>query len=419
MHLRTPTTVAILTLALGTLATVPNLASAQATLNVWPGPDVQERLQSALINANPGDLVKLGEGTFRLTDGLSLDVDGVTVQGAGRNRTRLIFSEQESAGEGLQVTSDNVVLSDFAVLDTRSDGIKVQGCKNITLRRLRVEWTRGPNTENGAYGLYPVECSGVLIEQSIVIGASDAGIYVGQSENIVVRNNTALRNVAGLEIENSYNADVYQNLLQHNTAGILVFDLPNLPQQGGHSVRVFSNRSQKNDTPNFGAPGTSVGDVPVGIGIMVMANSHVEVFDNNMSDNATANLLITSYHDDYDDGSYNPYPSEIYVHGNRFGNGGHAPDAEKAQPIADLAGSPVPDIVWDGVMPFFSRLFGGQPAVILGPRNLRTDGSPATFVNLDLVPWATPAWNWFHAPDFDHEKYSGERDSLPAVELDF
>ena len=41
------------------------------------------------------------------------------------------------------------------------------------------------------------------IEHCIAIGASDAGIYVGQSNNIIVRNCEVFQNVAGIEIENS------------------------------------------------------------------------------------------------------------------------------------------------------------------------------------------------------------------------
>src|SRR3546814_1516361 len=79
------------------------------------------------------------------------------------------------------------------------------------MRRVRAEWTGGPSTDNGAYGLYPVQVDNVLIEDSVVKGASDAGIYVGQSTNIIVRNNRAEGNVAGIEIENSTGADVYGN----------------------------------------------------------------------------------------------------------------------------------------------------------------------------------------------------------------
>ena len=43
------------------------------------------------------------------------------------------------------------------------------------------------------------EAKRVLIEHSVAIGASDAGVYVGQSEQIIVRHNRAENNVAGIE----------------------------------------------------------------------------------------------------------------------------------------------------------------------------------------------------------------------------
>ena len=58
--------------------------SAQAkTIPVEAGEGAQARLQEALIAAQPGDTVQIGEGRFALTDGLSLDSDKVTVRGMG------------------------------------------------------------------------------------------------------------------------------------------------------------------------------------------------------------------------------------------------------------------------------------------------------------------------------------------------
>src|SRR5262245_21109562 len=94
------------------------------TLSVAPGPDAQERLQTALLDAKPGDVVKLAAGRYELTDGLSLDIDNVTIQGAGPKQTVLSFKSQKGAGEGLLITSDRVTVRDFAVEDTKGDGIK-------------------------------------------------------------------------------------------------------------------------------------------------------------------------------------------------------------------------------------------------------------------------------------------------------
>ena len=68
----------------------------------------------------------------------------------------LDFTGQKGAGEGLLVTSDEVTLRDFAVENTKGDGIKCKGADNIVYYRIRVTWTGGPKDTNGAYGIYPV-----------------------------------------------------------------------------------------------------------------------------------------------------------------------------------------------------------------------------------------------------------------------
>ena len=178
---------------------------------ISPDKNIQERLQETLILAQPGDEIILAAGIYEFTDGLSLDVDNIKLSGAGHQKTILSFTNQITGAQGLLVTSDNVLLKDFAIEDTKGDAIKVKGSNGIYFINIRTEWTGGPKSTNGAYGLYPVESKNVLIDGCIAIGASDAGIYVGQSENIVVRNSRAEYNVAGIEIENSNHADVYNN----------------------------------------------------------------------------------------------------------------------------------------------------------------------------------------------------------------
>jgi parallel beta-helix repeat protein len=188
-----------------------------------------------------------------------------------------------------------------------------------------------------------------------VSGASDAGIYVGQSKNIVVRNSTAEFNVAGIEIENSMNADVHDNLATHNAGGILVFDLPNLPQMGGHSTRIFHNRVVQNDTRNFAKKGAIVGDVPTGTGVMLMANRDVHVFDNDIDQNETAAVMLVSYTQKYDDLTYDPLPRDIVVRDNRIGKNGWAPQFPGGEVIAKAVGGALPPIVWDGVSNYIRK----------------------------------------------------------------
>lgn len=385
--------------------------AAAAEIAVEAGEGAAERLTEALIMAQPGDTVKIGAGRFDITEGLSLDVDEVTVKGAGADKTVLSFKGQTGSGEGLLVTSDRVVLEDFAVEDSKGDGVKSKGSDTITFRNLRVEWTNGPDAKNGAYGVYPVSSKNILIEGVLVKGAADAGIYVGQSENIVVRNSRAEFNVAGIEIENSFKADVYKNVATHNTGGILVFDLPNLPVQGGHDIRVFDNDVVNNDTANFAPKGNMVAIVPKGMGIMVMANRNVHVFNNRLDGNATAHVLIAAYPNDYDDDKYMFVPRGVFVHGNTYGEGGGAPDGEVGKTISDVSGTPVPDIVWDGVttIPEYFSWTAAENRVYID------EAEGTTFVNLKMISQLLLPWGWW--PDTDIAGYKGSLPEPEAVKL--
>ena len=382
-----------------------------AEVLVEAGDGAAERLTEALILAEPGDTVRIGAGRFELTEGLSLQVDDVTVTGAGPDATVLSFKGQTGAGEGLLVTSSRVVLEDFGVEDPKGDGVKSKGSDQITFRNLRVEWTGGPKAENGAYGVYPVSSRNVLVEGVTVRGASDAGIYVGQSEDIVVRNSVAEYNVAGIEIENSYRADVYGNTARHNTGGILIFDLPNLPVQGGHDIRVFDNDVVDNDTPNFAPEGNIVGFVPKGMGIMVMANRNVHVFGNRLSGNGTAHVLIAAYPNEYEDDAYMFVPRGVYVHGNEYGEGGGQPDGEVGKIISDISGTPVPDIVWDGVtrIPEYFSWVAPEDRVYVD------EAEGTSFVNLKMISQLMLPWGWW--PDTNISAYRGSLPEPAPVKL--
>ena len=380
---------------------------------IEPSDNSQEEVQTALIELSSGDILTLSPGTFVFEDGLSLDVDEVIVRGSGINETILDFKNQMSGAQGLLVTSDRVTLKDFAVTDAKGDAIKVIGAEGINMINLKTEWTGGPKTTNGAYGLYPVESTDVLIDGCVAIGASDAGIYVGQSKNIIVRNSVAQYNVAGIEIENSYYADVYDNLASHNTGGILVFDLPDLPQQGGRHVRVFRNQVIDNDTDNFAPEGNIVGEVPRGTGIIIQANSDVEVFDNDISGNGTVNVSIVTYSNETQDENYYPHPRSIQIHGNRFGEGGFDPDIETGELAAilfELSGGNMPDIFWDGVLPT-SQIIFGQPDE---ERLILSNNGDATFLTINPIKYLLP---FFDPVETDISEYEGEVRPLAEITI--
>lgn len=327
---------------------------AVVTIVIPNGDDVQKRATEALIEIPAGGTVQFEEGKYELTSGLQLrETEDVTIRGRGRDKTILNFAKQLSGtgGEGLLVKADGVTFVDLTVEETKGDAIKVEGSNRVVFRNVATLWHNEGNPKNGAYGLYPVQCKNVLIEDCLAVGASDAGIYVGQSENIVVRRSRAEKNVAGIEIENSKNADVYENEATNNSGGLLVFDLPALPSGNGGGHRIFRNKIHSNNHDNFAPPGNIVATVPPGTGLMVMATDDVEVFENVLENNQSANLSVISFlftGRPVQDAKYDAYPERIYVHDNKFVNGGEKP-AGNLKWLGELLGKPFPDILVDGL----------------------------------------------------------------------
>ena len=318
--------------------------------------NLEKELQTQFILAASGDTITIPKGHHKIQGTLSIEgKENLVIQGVGMDVSILSFSNQSEGAQGISITnSKNITLEKFTIQDSKGDAIKAQYTDGIIFRHVKVEWTGGPKETNGAYGLYPVQCENVLIEHSISIGASDAGIYVGQSNNIVVRYNEAFENVAGIEIENSYNAEVYENYSHGNTGGILVFDLPDLIQKQGGNVRVYNNRIESNNLFNFAPKGNIVGKVLPGTGIMILACSDVHIFGNTIRNNKSIGTGIVSYfmtEEAIKDSLYSPYTADIHIYNNVYDRWPGFPELgfDIGQLLAVKYGRNTPDIIYDGM----------------------------------------------------------------------
>jgi parallel beta-helix repeat protein len=268
----------------------------------------------------------------------------------------------------------NIVLQDFSVEDAKGDNLKVNDTNGLVLRRIRSAWADGPKTENGAYALYPVLCKNVLMEECIAMGSSDAGIYVGQSDSVIIRNNKAYWNVAGIEAENSKYVEIYGNESYENTGGLLVFDLPGLTKYG-HTTKVYNNNIHDNNHENFAQKGNIVASIPPGCGMMILATHHIAIYENKISDNRSVGLAVVSYemvaalnkdeeeqansiggvqtvNNRYkEDSLYNPFPHTVSIHKNTFKNSHWFPTMQSDIGKLLLMKSFMnpPDILFDGI----------------------------------------------------------------------
>jgi parallel beta-helix repeat protein len=386
-------------------------------------------------------------GTFTFTNTITLPkVNGLRFVGAGSGSTIFNFSGLPSGttGEGILTTSgtSNLTFEKFAVVDTPGDGIKAEGVTGVYFSDVKVSWTSADNSKHGSYGIYPVSSTNVSVSNCQVGilnadgtgsgGARDTGIYVGQSANISVNNSKVYGNVSGIEIETSSGADVLNNTSTANTAGVLVFSLPNIHLPGGTSantttVRVVNNTITNNNTLNYGDPAGTVYQVPGGTGILVLAADNVEISNNTISGNHTVALAVASYctldptfcmQFPFPDPNLNPFANNIYIHDNTFSGNGTSPVLTAADGNVNQFGglftelvaagtfphNVVPDIDWDGVAaepplgtyvpPADGGVTGTNPLNIFIKTNTSTNNADWVNLNFPVLAANLPALDY-------------------------
>lgn len=324
------------------------------TFRICPGPDAQKEAIIAFFDVHEGDTIEFCEGKFDFDAGLVMfGKKGITIKGAGKDKTYLRF-KNSSDQDGFNLNRmTGVTVEGLTIYDAPGNGLRVFRSDYVTIRDVRVGWTiSDPHADsvygagtynadpaswsaNGAYAFYPVICHHVLIEDSISVGSSDAGVYVGQSSDILVRTTEAFHNVAGFEFENTYRAEFVDNYAHDNVGGFLIFDLPGRVQFGEKNL-VHRNRSYHNNIPQFAPRGAIVAYVPSGTGALVLASDQLEFYDNDIQDNNTVGLVVVNYglaDSSQSQKRYDFYPEGMHVYSNTFTNNGtqpQVPDPERS-----------------------------------------------------------------------------------------
>ncbi len=343
-------------------------------------------LQKRLIEAKAGEQILLPAGTFSFKRSISLnDTPDVTIKGAGKGKTILSFKGQIEGAEGLLIKNvKGITLEGFTVVDSKGDAIKVQACENVVMRDLETTWTTGKKPTNGAYGLYPVSSTNVLMEKCEASYAMDAGIYVGQSKNVVVRDNYVHHNVAGLEIENTINGEVYNNLAKENTAGMLIFDMPDLPQANGDRIKFYNNVMDGNNSENFAPKGMVVSTLPPGTGMNIMSHSNIEMHHNTIKNHKTVGIMVNSWlitGTPFKSEKFDPFCTNINIHDNIITDQVGPADASNASAkrISDITGGKAVDILIDGIFkPGLPTINGNNSSYCF-----KNNGDNLKFVNLN------------------------------------
>ncbi|MCS4165607.1 MULTISPECIES: parallel beta-helix domain-containing protein [Sphingobacterium] len=370
-------------------------------------PGQEEAIEEAFLSIKDSTNIVLKAGKYSF-DNLSIaQVNHIKIEGEGYDKTIIDFSSQTQGGEGIRVTDvKGLAIGNMTIRDSKGDLLKINNSQDVVISNLHSIWSSADST-SGGYGIYPVLCKNVLVENCYAEGASDAGIYVGQTKGVIVRKCKAAKNVAGCEIENTTDAEVYDNEFYGNTAGFLIFDLPELSQRGGR-VKAYRNKIYDNNFKNFAKGGSfgtfwGVGNASPGSGIIILSTSNIEIYDNVIEQNNTSAITIASGFAvdekaaERINANYSPIPTHVKIYRNTIKMGDKFPQAAYEHRIGQLIiateaqlnsvepdrkNKRVPAILYDGIT-----------------SNVITNGHTQ---NPDSICINQPGENMFVSADFSH-----------------
>jgi hypothetical protein len=236
-------------------------------------------IQSAVDAARSGDTIQLDEGTY--VESVVIRTASIVLRGVDRNT--VIINGRHRLANGISVAANDVRIENLTVHSFTQNGIifngydavdadadpDLVGTKGHSLVGYEVRWVTAYN--NGLYGIYAFAASDGLIENSLVSGHPDSGIYIGQCKpcRVIVRNVIAEFNAIGYYGTNA-SGDVYvvESRFRNNRLGIA----PNsqrsellFPQE---ETYIAGNLVHDNDDPRAPAimDGFSGGGIIVGGG---------------------------------------------------------------------------------------------------------------------------------------------------------
>jgi len=308
---------------------------------------VTSTIQAAIDAAHPGDTIVVPPGTYHECP--VVDKDNITIHGSTSAKIDATGCDNGlTVGTG-QITIDTdtglpvcppitihgFTISGLTIKNAEENGIFIMGATNFHV-------TLGKYIANHEYGIFPRCSTNGLIDLNLVDAAQvadDAGIYVGVDDQVVVEKNFVTGGPIGIEIENTINTVVRNNVATGNTSGILVVVLPGLPRASTDNVLIEQNVITRNNYPNP-VPPTDPDDValiPTGTGILNVGGDRVVIRNNVVTGNNSVGIALVDDPFAPFDPRIDPLVNLNKVQGNVVLQNGKSPDPDRAlTPGADL-----------------------------------------------------------------------------------
>jgi parallel beta-helix repeat protein len=285
-------------MALGTIvAFAPTRAHALSHL-VNPG----ESIQAAIDAASPGDVVKVNPGDYFGEDSASAAIlitkrIKLIARSTPEAAVRILPGPGNTSGIVVEGTEgapvDHVLIKGFTVEGFSNNGIWLKYATKFMLKNN----VSANNLENG---IWPTLSAKGLVKNNVAYGALDSGLWVEASENVRLIKNELYNNPTGLEITISKKIMAKANNVHDNTTGVGLYH-PNAaglvspyPFDELGDWRFIGNTIVNNNFPNP-VGGGLVGEIPPGIGVLVIGADKVTLAKNTIQGNTLTGLTLTDW----------------------------------------------------------------------------------------------------------------------------
>jgi|GEM_PF-5736948 len=257
--------------------------------------NVEEELVSIAATVESGDEILIPEGEYELVKPIALASTNISIKGAGPKKTILDFTKQKSGAQSILIRGWDIDVSGFGIRGPQGDGIVIRNSARVRVSDITVAMKDKNRKTPGAYGIYPVNSQHITMRNIEVSGASDAGIYLGQSKHAIIEKTYTYENVTGINIENSWHVNVVNNNLTNNTNGIFIVSLPDMLYSHSEFITLDSNTLDNNNHKNFANEGTLISKLLPGIGVKLVATKNILLKNNTISGHNLHDIEISTY----------------------------------------------------------------------------------------------------------------------------
>ena len=215
-------------------------------------------IQKAVNAANPGSTIVISPGVYK-TKVVVQDMHNLVIRGVDRFRT--ILHGEDKRSNGITVDgSRNITIKNLTVRNYSGNGIFINNSTNYTVNK--VDAIKGRT-----YGIYAFDSYDGVIKNSFAYGSGDGAFYVGECLNCstIIQNVVGTWSYLGYSGTNATGVVIRDSVWRHNAAGIVPNTLPTEELGPNRGTFIYNNKIYNNNYATI--PGAGFSDQPIGISI--------------------------------------------------------------------------------------------------------------------------------------------------------